>query len=385
MRSQHPQAFFRAGAGAMESFWSHLRRRLFSLVMKVHPQAGGCGPCPYHMISLERRTSHTPPAAFPVDAVYTWVNGADPAHVAKRKLYQAQQDDIHCNGLEEARFRDNDELRYSLRSLECFAPWLRSIIVITDNQTPSWLNQAHPKLRVVDHREFIPERYLPTFNSHVIEAYLHAIPGLAEHYVYLNDDVFLARPSRKTEFFTSNGLPLVFTDWRTRRLYGYWQAKTPHAHSYLNTLRFLRERGVATASRCILAHGPYAQTRTNAAAGFEFFKELIDAFSGNRFRTTNEVAMYAHALPLWLYPQKRLAPCDERYYYVQMKRRDKEVYYKAILRSQQEYVPPLFFCLNDAGDTNPSPLWRVELQHFLGAYFPRASFFELTESDFNVY
>jgi hypothetical protein len=284
---------------------------------------------------------------------------------------------VHDNGLDAARFRDNEELRYSLRSLERYAPWVRSIILVTDGQRPSWLRADQPKIRIVDHREFIPGEYLPTFNSHVIEAYLHTVPGLAEHYLYMNDDVFLARPCRKTDFFAPNGLPLAFVDWRIRRRFGYSYTKTPHAMSYFNTLRILEERGVPTNPKFVTAHGPYPQTRSNALEAFAFYREHIEAFAANRFRTTGELALYSHALPLWIYHKKRLIPCDERYYYVQTRRRDRIAYYRAILRSRRDRVPPLFFCINDVGD-RAAGQWRKDLRNLLGAYYPAPSAYEAT-------
>ena len=349
---------------------------LHSLVVELHPATTGCAPCRNLMPALDGRLCHQVQPEFPVDVVYTWVNGKDPAHMAKREHYVAGQENIHVNGLENARFRDNEELRYSLRAIETFAPWVRSIILATDNQVPHWLLRNHPKLRVVDHTEFIPQQYLPTFNSHVIEAFLHRIPDLAEHYMYLNDDVFLARPTRKTDFFMGNGLPLAFVDWRGRRLYGYHYTKTPHAQSYFNTLRILEKQGVATDPRFITAHGPYPQTKTNTQDAFVFFEETIQAFANNRFRTTEEIAMYAHALPLWIYGQRRLIPADARYYYVQTRRKDRIAYYKAILRSRADGVPPLFFCINDVGNNSPTSQWRRDLRVLLEAYYPQPSSFE---------
>ena len=328
------------------------------------------------MLSLDSRLWHGEQPDFAVDVIYTWVDGSDPVHAAKRTAYLAEQRNIHDNGLAPARFRDNDELRYSLRSLELFAPWIRNIILVTDNQSPAWLDKTHHKIRIVDHKEFIPERFLPTFNSHVIEAYLHKIPGLAEHYLYLNDDVFLARPCRKTDFFTSNGLPLAFVDWRKRRLFGYRYTKTPHAMSYFNTLKILEERNVETNPKFITAHGPYPQTRSNVLDAFDFYQDIIENFAVNRFRTTEEVAMYSHALPLWIYGQKRLVPCDERYYYVQTNRIDRIAYYKAILNSKAEHTPPLFFCINDVGDQGDQQQWRKDLGLLLTAYYPIPSPFE---------
>jgi hypothetical protein len=328
------------------------------------------------MSSLETRAFHGMLPEFPVDVVYTWVDGADPAHAAERARYLREQPDMHETALDHARFRDNEELRFSLRALEQFAPWVRNVILATDGQCPKWIRRDHPKLRIADHSEFIPARYLPTFNSHVIEAYLHEIPGLAEHYIYLNDDVFLGRPCRKTDFFTANGLPLAFVDWRKRRLFGYSYTKTPHAMSYFNTLRILKERGVPTDPRFVTAHGPYAQTKSNAGESFDFYRDVIEGFADNRFRTTHEIAMYCHALPLWAYRKKRVVPCDERYYYVQTMRRDRAAYYKAVLHSRDDGVPPLFFCINDVGRKKDAGRWREDLHALLTAYCPHPSGFE---------
>ncbi len=347
--------------------------KLYAACIEMHPATSGCGTCGNYMLSIDTRACHAAQPDFPVDVVYTWVDGADPAHQAKRQAHLPAQGDIHDNGIEPARFRDNEELRYSLRALERFAPWVRSIIIVTDSQTPAWLCTDHPKIRIVDHKDFIPRRYLPTFNSHVIEAFLHMIPGLAEHYIYLNDDVFLARHCRKTDFFTSNGLPMAFVDWRHRRLFGYKYTKTPHAMSYFNTLALLQKKGEPTDQQFITAHGPYAQTRTNASDAFAFYQEIINAFAQNKFRTTNEIAMYSHGFPLWLYAQKRLVPCDERYYYVQTRRRDRAAYYTAILHSQKDHVPPLFFCINDVEKKGACEQWRMDLHTLLSIYYPTPS------------
>lgn len=353
-----------------------IKRALARLIIGFHPATPGCGPCRDLFPSLEVRGFHDLSANFPVDVVYTWVDGADPLHAAKRALYQPEQANIHVNGLEKARFRDNQELRYSLRALEQFAPWVRHVILATDGQHPDWIDLDHPKLRIVDHKDFIPERYLPTFNSHVIEAYLHNIPGLAEHYIYLNDDVFLGRPTRKTDFFTANGMPIAFVDWRIRRLFGYWYTKTPHAQSYYNTLELLKQKGVATNPRFITAHGPYAETKRNVADAFVFYKDVIERFSENRFRTTEEIALYSHGLPLWMFRQKKLAPCDDRFYYVQTRRRDRIAYYRGILQSREDGAPPLFFCINDVGDDSQTDLWQDDFKILMTNYYSKPSSFE---------
>jgi hypothetical protein len=370
------------------SLAARIKRKVLAALVEAHPASAGCGPCGTFINSLESRgyrchNHGTQPdflpafiPEFPIDVVYTWVNGADPEHQAKRAACLPKQPDIHESALEAARFRDNNELIYSLRALEQFAPWVRKVILVTDNQVPAWLRRDHPKIRIVDHKEFIPEKYLPTFNSHVIEAYLHKVPDLAEHYIYLNDDVFLARPCSRTDFFFQNGLPLSFVDWRKRRIVGYHYTGTPHARSYFNTLKILKNRGVRTDPKYITAHGPYAETRSNAGAAFAFYQNDIEAFAANRFRTTKEICMYAHALPLLLYYQKKLVPCDERYYYVQTMRPDRVAYYQALLNSRVDNAAPLFFCINDVSSKRRSRYWRDDLHTFLDAYFPARSSFE---------
>jgi hypothetical protein len=109
----------------------------------------------------------------------------------------------------EGRFRDNDELRYSLRALERFFPQHGHVYIVTDGQTPAWLAQ-HPGLTVVDHRALIPAECLPTFDSCHIESYIHRIPGLSERYFYCNDDVFFGAPVELSDWFWEGG---VYAGW----------------------------------------------------------------------------------------------------------------------------------------------------------------------------
>lgn len=149
---------------------------------------------------------------FPVDAVYTWVDDTDLAWREKRDRLRVAHG-LPTDGAEagDVRFRNRDELRYSLRSLATHAPWIRRIYLVTDDQTPSWLNTDHPDIQVVSHREiFADASWLPTFNSHAIESQLHRIEGLSEHFLYVNDDVFFGRPVSPSKFFQSNGNSLFF-------------------------------------------------------------------------------------------------------------------------------------------------------------------------------
>ena len=134
----------------------------------------------------------------PIDFVLPWVDGNDPELKTKRSRYSGESLET-MNG--EERFVDYGTLNYWFRCVEVNAPWVRKIFLITDHQIPKWLNTAHPKLRVVFHDEFIPKKYLPTFNSNVIELNIHRISDLSNHFVLFNDDVFVNAPVTPGDFF----------------------------------------------------------------------------------------------------------------------------------------------------------------------------------------
>ena len=105
-----------------------------------------------------------------------------------------------------ARYRDWGTLRYWFRAVEKYAPWVRKVFFVTCGQKPEWLDLSYEKVVFIQHKDFIPEEYLPTFNSRTIEMNLWRINGLSEHFIYFNDDVFLNRPVTPDNFY-KNGHP----------------------------------------------------------------------------------------------------------------------------------------------------------------------------------
>lgn len=142
----------------------------------------------------------------PVDIVVTWVDGNDPVWQAEKQAYSNKEGNVVTQGNGLCRYRDWSFFRYWFRAIEQYAPWVNKVYFVTQGHIPTWLNIDSPKLKIVRHTDFIPAEYLPTFNSNPIELNLHRIPGLSEHFVYFNDDVFLARPCKVTDFF-ENGKP----------------------------------------------------------------------------------------------------------------------------------------------------------------------------------
>ena len=139
-----------------------------------------------------------------IDFVITWVDGTDPKWLAEklRTLQEADFPEAQKTDSSDLRFRnDFDFLRFWFRGVEKFAPWVNQIFFVTYGHTPNWLNLAHPKLKIIRHEDFIPHEFLPTFNSHTIENHLHLIPGLSEYFVYFNDDFYLLKATKPTDFF----------------------------------------------------------------------------------------------------------------------------------------------------------------------------------------
>lgn len=140
---------------------------------------------------------------YPIDIVIPWVDGSDPVWQAEHNKYTADRNSDNSS----ARYRDWDTFRYWWRSIEQYAPWVRTIHFVTFGHLPQWLDTTNPKLHIVNHKDYIPEEFLPTFSSHTIELNMHRIPGLAEHFIYFNDDVYLTAPTRPEDFFR-NGTPV---------------------------------------------------------------------------------------------------------------------------------------------------------------------------------
>lgn len=149
-----------------------------------------------------------------VDIVITWVDGSDPQWRLKRAEYShikhtglssiESENVITATADVEGRYRCNQELRFLLRSIQKYWPFAGYIYLVTDQQTPRFIVD-HPRLILIDHQEIIPAENLPVFSSRAIESHLHRIPGLAEHYVVFNDDLFLTRPVVFEDFFGVKG------------------------------------------------------------------------------------------------------------------------------------------------------------------------------------
>ncbi len=132
-----------------------------------------------------------------IDIVIPWVDGGDPEWRALKRQYSDKED----YGNSDERFRDWGLLKYWFRGVEKYAPWVNRIHFITCGHVPVWLNTDHPKLHIVNHQDYIPEEYLPTFSANPIELNMHRIEGLSEKFIYFNDDFFIIDRVDPKDFF----------------------------------------------------------------------------------------------------------------------------------------------------------------------------------------
>ena len=160
------------------------------------------------------------PKDIQIDAVFTWVDGNDPNHIDKMLPYMSGKNNWN-NKKFKTRFQQVNEIEYSVRSIIKFAPFIKKIYIVTDNQTPLFLKEYNlnkkenePEIKIIDHSVIFSEyqEILPVFNCRPIETLLYKIPNLSEHFVYFNDDFILFKPLKKTDFFV-NGFPVLRGKW----------------------------------------------------------------------------------------------------------------------------------------------------------------------------
>ena len=151
----------------------------------------------------------------PVDAVITWVDGSDPQHKERLEAYLSQIGGQRPPSAHPTRFNDAGEIDYCVISLLRFAPWIRTIFIVTDQQAPQLMQKIvgtpyQDRIKIIDHSEIFKhyEDCLPTFNSNSIVAMLWRIPGLSEDFLFLNDDFFLIRALKVSDFFQGDKVVL---------------------------------------------------------------------------------------------------------------------------------------------------------------------------------
>ena len=310
---------------------------------------------------------------FPIDVVYTWVNHRD---ARWRALYQqavgAPPETETSDTTSLDRFMNRDELKYSMRSISAFAPWVRTIFVVTNCAPPAWLNTDHPKVVWVAHSEIIPAHSLPTFSSHAIESRLHHIPNLANHFLYFNDDFFLTRPTRPTDFFYANGLSKSALEG-----YGSVNGAVSDADpDYLNAARngkALIEREYARSPTALHKHTPYALRRDVLLEMEHKFKAPISDTTANAFRSIGDISTVSFLYHHFAFITGRAVFTRRDAWLIKPKTPS---YERRLLQLIAGRKPPVSLCLNDGGGSVGYSHWDQHVVEFLEAFLPTPSPFE---------
>lgn len=249
-----------------------------------------------------------------VDAVITWVDGADPGHRQRLHAYLKQSGHAGRAAAAPTRFSDCGEIQYCVTSLLRHAPWLRTIHILSDGQRPALMaslraTQFESRVRVVDHREIFTgfEAFLPTFSNRAIECVMWRIPGLAENFIYLNDDFQLLRPVAREDFFRAGGIVLRGR-WRaagalrlSARLKSTLGGGSKDTHSSRPGNHVAQERSARLAGfsdRYFQApHVPHPMRRSVLARHFEAHPEQMAENVRHRLRSNEQfltTALAAH-------------------------------------------------------------------------------------------
>ncbi len=322
---------------------------------------------------VELAQPHVEDIDFPIDIVFTWVDDSDPEW--QERMLRARDGlgtAVTANAVADERFRNFDELRYSLRSIAMYAPWVRHVWIVTDDQVPSWLDTTCPGVSVVHHRDIWSDQTaLPVFNSHAIEARLHHIPGLAEHYLYLNDDMFFGQLTSPLTFFTPGGQASIFASPEQIGLGVRTLNEGAAMTAAKNDRRILRQAtGVIQTQR--IKHAGYPQLRSVALELEGKFPDDYDRTARSTFRSPEDIS--AVSLQTWYaYRTGRSVRGRVAFSYVDLRGGSDVTWLNYLMANGRVDT----FCLNQSEHSVPDPeVLRREMLGFLEETFPFRSAYE---------
>jgi hypothetical protein len=312
---------------------------------------------------------------FPIDVVYTWVDGSDAAWRERKVAAHAAVGlgELNEYANNESRFLSRDELRYSLRSLDMYAGWVRHVYLVTDDQVPPWLDTANPRITVVSHRDLFGSRgKLPTFNSHAIESQLHHIPGLSDHFLYLNDDFFFGRPVEPRLFFHGNGIARFLTSAAKLGLGGTGAFDRPVMSGGKNNRELLFKAFDRTTTNKF-KHVPQSLLKDVLFEMEERFPEQFEATAANQFRSPSDLSISSSLHHHYAFLRGRAVEGRLRYLYADIAAPTTAWRLERLLH-RRDYDT---FCLNDHDTSGVDPVEQQRMLHrFLSTYFPLPSSFE---------
>lgn len=312
-----------------------------------------------------------------IDLVYLWVNDKDEEWQAKRKYWvnklgiTTEEENNNC------RFSDNDELKYSLRSVQMYAPWINKIFIVTDRQVPNWLDTKNSKIKIIDHNDIMPSDSLPCFNSAAIESCLDNILELSEYFLYANDDMFFASKVTPNDFFDENNNPIV--NLRSRK---WTEPNNLYTQRILYTQDLFNKAFnkkadlfMADPSHCIDAY-----RKSYFSSCKEFFRQEFNKLLYQKFRTPNTIQRIIFSLFMLENKQASLKsnpPIAEQDFYTNLDNLYLKLESKYSLENVIKKHAPKLLCINDTQDTDDKA--RRSLKAVLANLFPQKQAWEIVK------
>lgn len=318
-----------------------------------------------------------------IDLVYLWVDGDDEQIKKKREYWHKKYEQkIEPQSINKSRFIDNQELKYSLRSVEKYAPWINNIFIITDNQKPEWLDTSHEKIHIIDHSEIMPAGALPTFNSSAIETCIHNIKNLSEYFLLANDDTFFTRPASREFFYTEKNYPI----FRVRHKLKIKDTH-PHVKTLINAYKLI-EKQFGKKYYYDPHHSIDPYIKSDMEECNNLFKNEILRTTYSKFRNVDNISRViylAYACSIGKGKLKLITKVDDNIPFYQKLQKffsadyhKDSIYFHACNTDYKEKISkykPELICINDNEDTTNDD--RIRMQKFLNDYFPEKSQFEL--------
>ena len=316
---------------------------------------------------------------FPIDFVFTWVDGSNPQFIAEKDKY-APKGFLAKYRSANSLYRNLNTLAYAVNSVIKNAPWANKIFIVTNGQKPDNIIND-PRIRYIFHEQFFKfPSHLPTFNSEAIEANLCFISELSEHFIYFNDDTFLGRKASPEDFFLPDGRyylflhnhPLPKYNWLNRliffnQIYLCNLMKTADVFQSVFPEHSLKPFVKWTGAFCNLVHQarPFRKSAIQYLWDHECLSKEIEEASSSRFRTASDIfALFLAGLAAIETKKAKVSFfCEEIFEYVT----DKTVHDKTIYEVISK-LRPLLFCIND-NVTHQHEAFSKNLMEFLKDYY----------------
>ena len=371
---------------------------------------------------------------FDVDVVITWVNGSDPLWQEKF-LKDAHKNQIHIKKATfQSRYINVDELRYAIRSVETHLPWVRRIFIVTAGQVPSWLNESliikspnfkekyssyytsgqsnsytfdrkgnnsgsyisnsaltsenslpnhHITIQIVDQSEIFPDdASLPSYNSNAIEVSLFKIKDLSEHFIYMNDDMFIGQNLNRSYFFSDNGKPIFpilkmnwFQPYLRFKLINYTKKKYDMAayqykSVYLRTVA-ISEKFFGKKQFGKYSHGPIPLTKSIIQGVYDNFPDEVKRTAYSQFRHYTNILLQQISILYGLGTGNAYYNIVDKSIYIAL---ENEYQVKKVFQKLKHNKLPPIFCINEVKK------YREKMKKFLNLFMPKPSSFEKIEN-----